>query len=497
MNGRAEEGLRIFEEMRRTNVEGNYVLFSSVLNACVNIPALEQGKQVHTHVIKSGLDIYMSVGNALVDLYGKCGCVEDSRIAFDKIDARNVVSWGALIAGHVQNGYNEAAMNIYGQMRQEGIEASEYIFSSVLKACASLAGLEKGRQIHSHVIKTMFDSDVYVGSALVDMYGKSGTVGDACQMFDKMPQRNVVSWNAMIASCAQHGHGKKALNCFEKMQFDGFKPNYITFVCLLTACSHAGLVEKGMCYFNSMTQDYGIAPGAEHYACIVDLLGRAGLLGEAEKFMKSIPLKPTASMWGALLGACRVHGNTELGRRAAECLFELDPQNSGTHVLLSNIYAAASRWDDVAKVRSVMKDIGMKKEPGRSWIGVKNKEHSFYANDKTHPLTKEIYALLENWSEQMKKVGYASDTNYVLLNVEEKQKDDFLYYHSEKLALAFGFLSIPPGIPIRIMKNLRMCGDCHTYIKFISGIVGREIVVRDTNRFHHFKGNTCSCGDYW
>eukprot|EP01018_Ginkgo_biloba_P015982 Gb_28612 [translate_table: standard] len=497
LNGRAQEGLQIFEQLRWASIQPNYITFCSVLNACVDVSALEQGKQLHAHIIKSGFESDVTVGNALIDLYGKGGSVKCARSLFEKLLERNGVSWSSIIAAYAQNGWGEDALNIFWQVHQEGVHASEHTFSSVLSACAGLAGLDQGKQVHSQIFKTGFDSDVFVGSALVDMYGKSGNINDACQVFNEMPERNVVSWNAMIAGCAQHGRGNEALQLFEQMQCDGIEPNYITFVCVLSACSHAGLVEKGRFYFDSMNRHHGIIPGAEHYACMVDLLGRAGCLDEAEEFIKETPFEPTASMWGALLGACRVHGNMELGKRAAEHVFELDPQDSGTHVLLSNIYAAGGRWDDVAKVRNMMKNIGMKKEPGCSWIEVRNRVHAFHAKDQSHPKTEEIYALLESLSGKMKEAGYVPDTNFVLLDVEEQHKEHLLCYHSEKLALAFGLISIPPGIPIRITKNLRMCGDCHTSLKFISNIVGREIVVRDTNRFHHFKGSLCTCGDYW
>ncbi|XP_057856842.2 pentatricopeptide repeat-containing protein At4g14850 [Cryptomeria japonica] len=497
INGCGEEGFKIFQKLRGTDVKPNYVTFCSLLYACVQASSLEQGKQVHGHLVKSGFDSEVTVGNGLVDLYGKLNHVEDARKLFDSMPERNVVSWSTMIAGYVQNGYSGEALSIFSQLHREGSEATEHTSSSVLKACAVLASLEQGKQVHTHIIKMRTVSNVYIGSALVDMYGKSGSIDDACQVFDRMPERNLVSWNAMISACSQHGHAEKAIQLFEQMQCAGYQPNYITLLCVLSACSHAGLVGKGLSYFNAMSTDYGIMPEPEHYACIIDLLGRAGLLDEALEFMKGIPLEPTPSMWGALLGASRVHGNMVLAKQAAERLFELDPGDSGTHVLLSNIYAASGRWDDVAKVRNAMKNIGMKKEPGCSWVGDKNKVHEFHSNDKTHPLTEEIYSLLEKLSGQMKESGYVPDTNFVLLDVDDQQKEQFLSYHCEKLALAFGLISIPFGLPIRITKNLRICGDCHTFIKFSSGIVGREIVVRDTNRFHRFKDNLCSCGDYW
>jgi pentatricopeptide repeat protein len=329
------------------------------------------------------------------------------------------------------------------------------------------------------------------------MYSKCGSIEDAFQTFDVMSERNVISWNAMIAGCAQHGCGKEALKLFAQMPQAGIEPDHISFVSALSACSHSGLVDEGLQLFDSMCRDYCIAPREVHYACMIDLLGRAGRLDEARDFMKTIPFAPDAYVWGALLGACRLYGNIDLGKHAAECLFQLEPHNAAKYVLLSNIYAAAGRWDDVAKVRKIMKDRGVQKQPGCSWIEVKNKVHTFMVEDKSHPQTEEIYSTLEELARQMEAAGYVPDTNFVLHDVEMEQKEHSLYHHSEKLAIAFGLISTLPGLPVRIIKNLRVCGDCHTATKFISKIVEREIIIRDANRFHHFKDGLCSCGDYW
>jgi len=407
---------------------------------------------------------------------------------------RNVVSWNALIAGYTQNNNGEDALKLYSQMQGIGMKPSAFTFSSILSACASLAVMEQGKWVHAHIIKTGCKLDVFVGNALVDMYGKCGCIEDARQVFDRLPRRDVVSWNAMITVCAQHGHGKEAVRLFENMQLAGLNPNRITILCVLSACSHAGLVNEGRFYFDSMNSKHGITPTADHYACIVDILGRAGHINEAEDLINRMPIEPTAGIWGALLGACRVHGNMDVGKRAAECLFELEPHDAGPRVLLSNIYAAAGRWDDAAKVRKMMKESGVKKEPGCSWVEVENTVHTFVVNDRSHPLTEKIYAMLKDLNGKMKEAGYVVEANSVVLAVK---KEDTYSYHSEKIALAFSLISTPTGAVIRIKKNLRVCSDCHSAFKFISKIVGREIVVRDTNRFHHFKEGVCSCGDYW
>ncbi|XP_057873406.1 putative pentatricopeptide repeat-containing protein At5g52630 [Cryptomeria japonica] len=496
-NGNPEVALEFFRQIRRARIELNQFAYSSVLKACAAMAELQPGKQVHAHVIKtkSGSDVY--VGSSLVDMYTKCARIEDARHVFDKMSTSNVVTWTTMIAGYVQSELVEEALKLFCQLPHRDIKPDEFIFSSVLSACARLSAFEQGTQIHGHVIKTGYESQKCAGNSLIEMYSKSGCIKDARRVHESMLTRDVISWTAMIAGYAHHGYGIEALQLFKEMQQAGTKPNNITFVCVLSACSHAGLVDEGRYYFDAMQQDYDIIPTSEHYACIVDLLGRSGHIEEADKIVNTMPFKPCASVWGALLGACRVHGNTEIGRRAAENLLELEPQCSGTHVLLSNIYAAAGKWDDAAKVRKLMKDRGVKKETGLSWVEVRSTVHTFAVGDRLHPESERIYAMLEALTQKMKDAGYAPNTSCVLRDVEEEQKEDVLRYHSEKLALAFGLISTPTGATIRIKKNLRVCDDCHTSIKLISKIVEREIVVRDTNRFHNFNNGLCSCGDYW
>eukprot|EP01018_Ginkgo_biloba_P000403 Gb_07442 [translate_table: standard] len=496
-NGNGEEALRLFCQMQQAGMKPNEFTLASILGACAILAAWEQGKQVHVHVIKIGNMSDVCVGSALVDMYGKCGSIGDASLAFKQMPEPDVISWTAIIAGYAQHGHGEEALKFFCKMQRAGMNLDKFVFASVLRACADLAAVEQGKHVHACIFKKGFESDIFVGSALVNMYAKCGSIEDSRQVFDKMIIRDVVSWNVMIVGCAQNGHDKEALKLFEQMQRAGVKPDHITFVGVLFACSHVGLLYEGHHYFDSMNRDHGIIPRMEHYACIVDLLGRAGHLDEAEAFINNMPFRPSALIWQTLLGACRIHGNTELGRRAADCLIVLQPQDSATYVLLSNIYAAAGRWDDRAKVRKMMEDMGVKKERGCSWIEVKNIVHVFGVGDRSHSQTEEIYAKLEEVTVQIKEAGYLPDTNFVLRDVELEQQEYSLYHHSEKLAIAFGLISNPPKIPIRIMKNLRVCGDCHTVCKFISKCVGREIVMRDTNRFHHFKDGLCSCGDYW
>ncbi|XP_057835649.2 pentatricopeptide repeat-containing protein At5g66520 isoform X2 [Cryptomeria japonica] len=554
-NGLCRESLELYHQMQEHGVRPNEFTFPSVVKACAELLALEEGKGcssllalkegkgIHDQIVRFGLCSNIFIGAALIDMYVKLGSLEDARHVFDKIPHKDVVSWTALIAGYAQNGgdatealvlfhqmqqdgvvsdpiaamsalhacsrlgnleqgyaqngYGTEALEMFDQMKMTEVEPNSSTMVSVLLACAHLGALQQGKQFHDYIIRSGFDSSVLVGTSLVDMYCKCGRVDIARQVFDKMPERNVISWSAMIAGYGMHGLGEDAVALFSQMQQTDLKPDHVTFVSLLSACSHAGLVKEGWQFFECMRRDYCILPVEKHYACMVDLLGRAGCLDEAKELIREMPLKPNAGVWGALLGACRIHGDIKLGELAAEHLFELEPQNSGVFILLSNIYAAAGKWDAAAKVRKMMKERRVKKTPGCSLIEMNHKVHAFCTGDRSHPQSEQIYAMLETLSRQMEEAGYAPDTNFVLHDLEEEVKERMLYSHSEKLAIAFGIINTSPGTPIHIIKNLRVCGDCHIASKFISKIVKREIIVRDVNRFHHFKDGLCSCRDYW
>eukprot|EP01018_Ginkgo_biloba_P023512 Gb_17382 [translate_table: standard] len=496
-NDNGNEAFLLFREMQSVGMKPDLFTIVSVLQACGHLTTLQQVREIHGYILRGGFELDVLVSNALIATYAKCYSVEIARQVFDMMIERNSVSWTAMIAGYVQQKHGIAALDLFRQMPLAGVKPDSVTIASVLPACAQLAALQHGKEIHGYTVRSEFQSGIYASSSLIDMYAKCGRIEVARQVFNKMFERNVVSWNAMIAGYGMHGNGEDAIALFHQMQQEGMKPDHITFVAVLSACSHSGLMDEGWRYFDCMSQEFHITPRVEHYSCMVDLLGRSGLLDEALDFIEKMPLQPHAGVWGALLGACRIHCNIELGEGVAEHLLELEPQNSGVYVLLSNIYAAADRWEDAAKMRTLMKDRGLKKMPGCSWIEVKNRVHTFVVGDRSHAQSDEIYAVLESLAVQMKAAGYEPDTNFVLHDVGEEEKEDILYSHSEKLAIAFGLISTYPGTPIQITKNLRVCGDCHNATKFISKIVGREIVVRDKNRFHHFKNGICSCGDYW
>eukprot|EP01018_Ginkgo_biloba_P020274 Gb_31034 [translate_table: standard] len=496
-NGDANEALTLFNQMQLTGIQPDTTTMVSVLPACAHLAALHQGKSIHGYTIRSGFESNVLAGTALIDMYAKCGSIELARQVFEKISKKDVVLWSAMIARYAQSGHANEALALFAQMQVADIKPDAVTMVSVLQACAHLAALQQGKLIHGYIVRRGVESHPFMGTALIDMYAKCGSIETACKLFDAISERDEALWNAMIAGYGMHGDGRNALALFSQMQQTHVKPNHITFISVLSACSHAGLVDEGWEFFECMSRDYHIMPMLEHYACMIDLLGRAGHLDEAENFVQKMPFEPDSRVWGALLGACRIYGNIEIGERVGERLFDLEPENAGWYVLLSNIYSAAGRWDEAAKVRRMMKYRGLKKTPGCSLIEVNNRVHPFLVGDRSHPQSEKIYTMLEILAGQMKESGYVPDTNFVLHDVEEEVKEDMLGSHSEKLAIAYGLISSSHGTPIRITKNLRVCGDCHNATKFISKIVNREIIVRDSNRFHHFKDGMCSCGGYW
>eukprot|EP01018_Ginkgo_biloba_P018360 Gb_34963 [translate_table: standard] len=488
-NGQVDEALKFFQEMPERNV----VSWTAMVSGYAQNGNVDEALKLFQQMPERDAVAW----NAMIAGYAQNGHVDEALKLFLEMPGKDVFSWNAMIAGYGQNGHFDEALELFRQMQLTGVKADSDTFASILSACANLAALEHGKDVHKIINRSGFESNVFVASALVDMYAKCGSIEIARQVFDKMPRRDVVSWNSMIVGYAIQGYGKEALQLFEQMRHSGIKPDHVTFVGILSACCHAGLVCDGWRYFNCMSRDYRITPAIEHYCCMVDLLGRAGHLDEAQDLINKMPLKPNVSVWGSLLGACRIHTNIKIGKYVAERLFELDPKNAAHYVLLSNMYAAAGRWDDVEKVREMMKERKVKKKPGCSWIEVKNKVYSFVVGDRSHPQMQKIYLELERLSVRMKEAGYVPDTNFVLHDVEEEQKEHILFHHSEKLAIVFGLINTSPGTPIRIIKNLRVCGDCHSATKLISKIVAREIVVRDAHRFHYFIDGQCSCGDYW
>ncbi|XP_071736815.1 pentatricopeptide repeat-containing protein At4g33990 [Rutidosis leptorrhynchoides] len=497
-NNNPDRAIYLFYEMQINGFKPDLLTLVSVASSIAQSRDFGSSKCVHGFVLRRcWFEKDVIIGNAVVDMYAKLGDVDSARRLFEKVNLKDVVSWNTMITGYGQNGLASEAIEVYRMMVETAIEPNQGTWASVIPAYAYIGSLKEGSTIHGRVLKTGLLSDVFIGTCLIDFYGKCGKVEDAINLFNEVPRTNSVPWNAIIACVGIHGNGETSLKLFNDMLDEGVRPDPITFVSLLSACSHSGLVEQGEWCFNIMQNDYGIKPMLKHYGCLVDLLGRAGQLEKAYTLIKTMPLKPDASVWGALLGACRIYGNSDLGQVASDHLLEVDPDNVGYHVLLSNIYANAGKWDGVNKVRSLANSKGLKKTPGWSSVELNNKVEVFYTGNQTHPQCDEIYEELNNLMQKMKILGYVPDYSFVLQDVEEDEKLHILNSHSERLAIAYGIINTPARTSLRIFKNLRVCGDCHTATKFISKITEREIIVRDSNRFHNFKDGVCSCGDFW
>ncbi|KAF8719618.1 hypothetical protein HU200_024359 [Digitaria exilis] len=527
LNRRELEALQLFLDSRSSIAKLTQSTYSTVIKLCAHLKQLGLARQLHTSVLKHGFHSDGHVMTALMDAYSKCGEFDNALNIFMLMPgSQNVVSWTAMINGCIQNGDMPLAAALFSRMREDGVAPNEFTYSTMLTA--SVASLAP--QIHAQVIKTNYqcspivgtallhyysklcnteqtlsifemidqkDDAICVSSTLICMYARKGSIDSAQSVFERQTDRDLVSWNSMISGYAQHGYSQKALDIFRQMEAEGIEMDGVTFLAVIMGCTHTGLVEEGRQYFDSMTRDYGISPTMEHYACMVDLYSRAGKLDETMSLIRGMPFPASPMVWRKLLGACRVHKNVELGKLAAEKLLSFEPLDSATYVLLSNIYSAAGKWKEKDEVRKLMDTKKVKKETGCSWIQIKNKVHSFIASDKSHPLSEQIYAKLKAITSRLKKEGYCPDTSFVLHEMAEEQKEAMLAMHSERLALAFGLITTPPGTPLQIVKNLRVCGDCHTVMKMVSAIEDRKIIMRDCSRFHHFSSGICSCGDFW
>lgn len=438
--------------------------------------------------------------NSLLRGYAAAGDVNALREFFVGMQARDTVSWNTIIAWCVENGEYEEAIEVFREMLASMECLPDRVtLVSVISAITYLGALAQGLWAHAYVCRKGIEVEERLSSALINMYSKCGCIEGAVHVFENLgAQMNVDTWNTMLAGFTANGCSEKALELFARMEITGLVPNKITFNTVLNACSHGGFVEEGMGCFERMTKVYGIEPDIAHYGCMVDLFCRAGLFDKAEKMIQMMPMKPDAAVWKALVGACKTHRNFELGRKAGHMLIEAAPNDHAGYVLLSNIYALDGNWTGVHKVRKLMLDRGVQKVPGSSSIEIDGVIHEFISGDKSHSSKEDIYEMLSEMCQQLKVAGYVPDTSHVLLDIDDEDvKESSLALHSEKLAIAFGLISTAPGTPIRIAKNLRVCGDCHNAVKLLSKIYGRCIIVRDANRFHHFREGSCSCGDFW
>nr|XP_018677402.1 PREDICTED: pentatricopeptide repeat-containing protein At4g14820-like [Musa acuminata subsp. malaccensis] len=527
-SGCYNEALQLFDEMKSSGVIPDRVILATILSACARTRNLTSGGAVHSYIVESNLSIDAHLQSALISMYSNCGSMDTAQRLYDDTSAKNLVAstamvfgyaklgkiavarsifdqmtdkdlvcWSAMISGYAESDQPNEALKLFNEMHLLGVKPDQITMLSVISACANMGARDQAKWVHIFVDKNGFHQILSIRNALIDMYSKCGSLVDARTIFDETAFKDVITWTSMITGFAMHGNGRSALAVFDHMISEGVKPNGVTFISLLYACSHAGLVDEGRRIFESMIQDYRLEPKHEHYGCMVDLLGRARLLQEALEFIESMPFAPNVVVWGSLLGACRIHGDVKLGELVARRLLELDPNHDGAYVLLSNIYAKASRWEDVREVRNLMKNKGVIKEAGFSWIELNGHVHEFMMGDKCHPRSSEIYGKLDEVVKELELVGYSPDTATVLVDLQEEEKREAILLHSEKLALSLGLIDSKKGSSIHIAKNLRVCDDCHTFMKLASKVFEREIVLRDRTRFHHYKDGVCSCGDFW
>ncbi|XP_004512460.1 pentatricopeptide repeat-containing protein At1g31920 [Cicer arietinum] len=498
-NMKLDEALLLYVEMLERGIEPDKFTYPFVLKACSLLGALKEGVQIHGHVLKTGLEGDLFVENSLINMYGKCGAIKDACDVFDKMGERSVASWSAIIGAHVcVEMWHECLVLLGDMMSSEGrCRPEESTLVSVLSACTHLGSYNLGRFIHGNLLRNISELNVVVKTSLIDMYVKCGCLEKGLHVFRNMPEKNRYSYTVMISGLAVHGHGKEALEVFSEMVEQGLEPDDVVYVGVLSACSHAGLVDEGLQCFKRMQFEHKIKPTIQHYGCMVDLMGRSGMLKEAYELIKSMPIKPNDVVWRSLLSACKVHLNLEIGQIAADNLFMLNPNNPGDYLVLANMYAKVQKWDEVAKIRRKMADKHLVQTPGFSLVEAKRKVYKFVSLDKSSPQWNIVYDMIHQMEWQLKFEGYVADTSQVLLDVDEEEKRERLKCHSQKLAIAFALIHTSEGCPLRITRNLRMCSDCHTYTKYISMIYNREITIRDRHRFHHFKNGTCTCKDYW
>ncbi|KAF3773331.1 Pentatricopeptide repeat-containing protein [Nymphaea thermarum] len=503
--------------------------FTFLIAACSR---LDRSCNCHSMVVKKGFERDTFVKNSLVSMYVSFGAMEDARKLFDgmteprdvvlrttmvggymkfgmvglalelfdEMPDSNDVTWGVVIAGCVKNGrYKDALSIFYDMLQGTNVKPNEASLVCALSACAHLGALDQGKWIHVYVDKRGVICSSNLATALIDMYMKCGSITHARRVFNSVSSRkDLLSWTSMITGLALHGLGREAVDLFLHMLDIGMKPDHITLIGVLNACSHSGLVDQGRQFFHGMHQLWGIVPTLEHYGCIVDLLGRAGFIDEAVKIAKCMPVEPDIVIWRALLSACRIHGNLALAEEIMHHVDRCDPlDHGGSKILLSSMYASSNCWDGVARVRRTMCKQRIQLVPGWSSIEVKGVIHEFVAGDRTHSRSADIYQKLDEIFNRLQAVGYSPSTLRISFELSEEDKEQAMYWHSEKLAVAFGLLSTEDGFPIRVVKNLRICEDCHSAMKAISRVFGREIIVRDRSRFHNFKQGSCSCGDYW
>ncbi|KAG7624833.1 putative pentatricopeptide repeat-containing protein mitochondrial [Arabidopsis thaliana] len=490
-NSKVSDAAYMFRRMKETGVSVDSVTMLGLVPLCTVPEYLWLGRSLHGQCVKGGLDSEVAVLNSFITMYMKCGSVEAGRRLFDEMPVKGLITWNAVISGYSQNGLAYNVLELYEQMKSSGVCPDPFTLVSVLSSCAHLGAKKIGHEVGKLVESNGFVPNVFVSNASISMYARCGNLAKARAVFDIMPVKSLVSWTAMIGCYGMHGMGEIGLMLFDDMIKRGIRPDGAVFVMVLSACSHSGLTDKGLELFRAMKREYKLEPGPEHYSCLVDLLGRAGRLDEAMEFIESMPVEPDGAVWGALLGACKIHKNVDMAELAFAKVIEFEPNNIGYYVLMSNIYSDSKNQEGIWRIRVMMRERAFRKKPGYSYVEHKGRVHLFLAGDRSHEQTEEVHRMLDELETSVMELAGNMDCD------RGEEVSSTTREHSERLAIAFGILNSIPGTEILVIKNLRVCEDCHVFLKQVSKIVDRQFVVRDASRFHYFKDGVCSCKDYW
>ncbi|MCO5585937.1 hypothetical protein L7F22_039872 [Adiantum nelumboides] len=488
-----EEAFVALKEMQEVGIQPDHITFLHLLKVCSNLLALDEGKHIHSLITQKGFDIETSINNSLIDMYGKCGSIEDALVVFDKTPKTSIVTWNAIMTGHALHSQGQETLQLFLRLEQEGIKPDKVTYFSAIKACATLAALGWGKRIHAAVKQTSFVTDIAVTNALIDMYAKCGSLKDAREAFDQSPKRNVVTWTVLLSGYAEQSDYHTAVQLFYGMQQESIKPDGLAFLSLLSACSHKGLVDKGLSHLKEMRDQYGILETLEHLDCIVDLVGCGGFFNVAEDLLETMPFKDNIVGWLSLLGSCRLYANVEVARRCFEYIITLARDHGAAYVMMARVYAKAGMHKEAEELEAARIGKEAWKKTGQAYIEVGNLVHRFAADDKSHPQTLTIHSKLESLRRQAEEQGLLNES--LSLEASPAIKQDLFCRHSEKLAITFGLLNTPASAPIRVTKNIRVCPDCHQAIKLITTIEQREIIVKDVDCIHYFKDGACSCED--
>ncbi|XP_073099888.1 pentatricopeptide repeat-containing protein At2g03880, mitochondrial-like [Elaeis guineensis] len=485
-NGHFLEALRFFRKMQLDQVNANEFTYTSVLLACTALGSLRRGKEIHCHIIRNGYESNVSVVNSLINLYSGLSKPQQALKLCSTI-FEHEISWGSLIKALAEAKDYEIILKLFHRIQRSNGQLDHASACFVLNSCGSAFFLNAGIQAHTYITKKGLVSSPNMSNALIKMYSNCGNLAHAIDVFNQMTERKSASWTSMISANVHNGCPSSALELFMLMIRKGKNPNSNTFVSVLKACAQMGLVDEAFRLFVSMTEVYKIKPSAQHYCCMVEVLGQVGMLREAEHFIDSvIPFEPGAPIWKALLSSSRVYENMKVAKHAAERLVELEPTDIKTNILLQQVLLASGKWEDVARLRK------RSLKTSSSWIEIRENVHEFVSGQI---VTMEISNKLGEVARMMEELGYVADKNHWLHNVEDSRGKGT--HHAELMALAYGLVSLPHGTPIRVFMNARMCGACHSSCKFISTFVRREVVIKDTCKFHHFKDGKCSCKDRW